>query len=113
MHVIFQLAVCVCLIILAGGSIHYIHDDPSFGGGFLLFMVWGIFFKFIDRTKMFRFVKDKSKSSESKSTASADRITHLEKRLSDIQEIVITIDEKLSRAEKQADVSVKNAEKVE
>lgn len=113
MHVIFQFAVCVCLIILSAGSIHYVHSSPSFGGGFLLFMIWGVLYVTIISTDMFQFVKGKNKTSKSDSTDSADRITHLEKRLSDIQDIVITIDEKLSRAEKQADTQVEDAEKVE
>jgi len=111
MHVLFQLAVCVCLIILAGGSIHYVHDNPSFGGGFLLVVIWGIYAFLVDNSDVFQF--GKNKNSKSDDATSGERITHLERRLADIQEIVITIDEKLSRAEKQADAPVENGEKIQ
>jgi hypothetical protein len=84
---------------------------PSLGGGVLIFMIWGIFLKLIDRTNIFKFSKQKNTKS-SDQEASTERITHLERRLSDIQEIVITIDEKLSRSERQADASVEDGEKV-
>lgn len=112
MHVLFQLTVCICMIILAGGSIHYVHDNPSFGGGFLLFMIWGIFGTLIICTDVFDFDKLKRKSKDSETGTSNERISHLEKRLGDIQDIVITIDEKLSRAEKQSGTKLEEGEKV-
>jgi hypothetical protein len=85
------------LIILTGGSIHYISDGPSLWGGISLFVVWGIMLKLIDRTSMFKFAKQKNKKS-SDQEKSTDRLTHLEKQLADIQGIAV--DEKLSRSEK-------------
>lgn len=112
MRMLYQFTICVCMVILAGGSIHYIHDKPSFGGGLLLIVLWGcliaILAILVSETSIFNFGPDK----KTKDTDSADRITHLERRLTDIQDIVITIDEKLSRAEKQADTPVENGEKV-
>ena len=112
MRVLYQLTVCVCMIILASGSISYIHENPSLGGGVLLVILWGCLIGIIgilvSETSVFNFGSD----NKVKDTASAERITHLEKRLTDIQDIVITIDEKLSRAEKQADAPVENGENV-
>lgn len=112
MHVLFRLTVCLCMIILAGGSIHYVHDDPSFGGGFLLFMIWGIFATLIICTDVFDFSKMKSKSNGDENDRSRERLAQLEKRLGDIQDIVITIDEKLSWAEKQSNARLEDGEKV-
>lgn len=112
MHVLFQLTVCICMIILAAGSVSYVHDNPSFGGGFLLFVIWGIYGKLIVSTNALNFDKLKQTSSNHETGASNERISHLEKRLGDIQDIVITIDEKLSRSEKQSGAKIEEGEKV-
>lgn len=98
MRVLFQLAICVCMIILAGGTIHYIHDRPEFGGGFLLICVWGILFVLIMATGAF----DKPKGAKESGSAATEHLAHLEKRLTDIQSIVIALDEKLGRIEYQS-----------
>lgn len=98
MRAVFQLAICTCLIILAGGTIGFVDDGPTFGGGILIIVVWGILFGLIVVTGAF----DKVKNSKEVDSPSAERIATLEKRLTDIQEIVIAIDEKLSRVEQQS-----------
>lgn len=108
MRVLFQIAICICLIILAGGTISYIHDDPSFGGGFLLICVWGGLISLVDTTKKQFFNFSASGKKPDLNEPSSERITQLERRLTDIQDIVITIDEKLSRIERQSIEPSKN-----
>ncbi|MGA1194934.1 MAG: hypothetical protein ACO36I_00405 [Candidatus Latescibacterota bacterium] len=112
MHQFFQFSICVCLVILAGGSIHYVHDHPTFAGGLLLIIIWGIMLKFINRTNVFVFDKNGKKPKSSDQDVSGKRITQLEKRLSDIQDIVIAIDEKMSRVETQSYSKVEENEKI-
>ena len=100
MKVLFQIALCICLIILAGGTLNYIHEDPTFGGGILLIMVWCIYAGLILATNAF----EKSQTSAAPKQEWTERITHLEKRLTDIQDVVIAIDDKLSRQERQSGV---------
>ena len=112
MRVLFQLAICICLIIFAGGTISFIHDDPTFGGGLILLCVWGGLIMFLtiavtDKKQTFFNFKPSGQKSDL-SEPSAERITQLERRLTDIQDIVITIDEKLSRIERQATEPSKN-----
>ncbi len=111
MHQFFQFSICVCLVILAGGSIHYVHDHPTFFGGALLIFIWGIMLKFINRTHVFVFDKNNKKSKQDQDVSSK-RITQLEKRLSDIQDIVIAIDEKMDRVEMQSNVKAEEHEKI-
>jgi len=111
MHQFFQFSICVCMVILAGGSIGYVHGHPTFMGGFLLVVIWGIMLKFINRTNVFVFDKT-NKKSKSDQDVSNKRIAQLEKRLSDIQDIVIAIDEKMDRVEMQSYTKVEENEKI-
>lgn len=113
MHVLFQLAICVCLIIMAGGSIHYVHDHPSFGGGLLLIVIWSVLLKLIDHTDAFKFAKLNKKKTQVDGDATGERIVLLEKRLTDIQDIVIAIDEKLGRVESRSDSQIHSGDQIE
>ena len=106
MRVLFQLAICICLIILVGGTISYIHEGPTFGGSFLLICVWGCLIPLANITKK-QFLNFGPNKIPELNDTSAERITQLERRLTDIQDIVITIDEKLGRMEKQSAESPK------
>ena len=112
MHQFFQFSICVCLVILAGGSIHYVHDHPTFFGSFFLIIIWGIMLKFINRMNVFVFDKNGKKPKSSDLDVSGKRIAQLEKRLTDIQDIVIAIDEKMSRVEMQSYVKMEENEKI-
>ncbi|MDP6039740.1 MAG: hypothetical protein QGG64_14410 [Candidatus Latescibacteria bacterium] len=54
------------------------------------------------------FLNFKSSGKSESDSSAAERLTQLEKRLTDIQDIVITIDEKLSRIERQPAEPSKN-----
>ena len=68
--------------------------------------------KFINRANIFVFDKNGKKPKSSDQDVSGKRITQLEKRLTDIQEIVIAIDEKMSRVEMQSYAKVEENEKI-
>ena len=101
MKLLFQLALCICLIILTAGTIGFVIEDGDFfSGGIMLIVVWGIMFGMLKRALIF----GQSDSTDSVKQEWAGRITTLEKRLTDIQDVVIAIDDKLSLQERQSGV---------
>ncbi|MDA0709885.1 MAG: hypothetical protein O3B73_06730 [bacterium] len=112
MSFFLQLSVCICLIILSGGSISFVLHDPSMVGGLFLLSLWAGFAFFLDRMGFGRSPRNENKMAEGDPGISTDRIKQLENRLADIQDIVIAIDEKLSRAEKSTQTSVRSGNEV-
>ncbi|MCZ6635314.1 MAG: hypothetical protein O7G87_18085 [bacterium] len=107
MKFLFQLALCICLIILTAGTIGFVIEDGDFfSGGIMLIVVWSIMFAMLKRALIF----GQSDQTDSVKQEWADRITTLEKRLTDIQDVVIAIDDKLTRQEFRSDTTVRSKE---
>ena len=107
MRIVLQLTVGTCLIILAGGTINYIHDDPTFGGSLILTAAWVAMATIIIVTLAFTFIPEFNevgkrwiKNDQSKELKK--QVKELEKRLIDLQDIVITNDDKLERLESKS-----------
>jgi predicted metal-dependent enzyme (double-stranded beta helix superfamily) len=96
--IILQIAMGVSLIILAGGTLSYIHSHRfHFGGVVALVLVVcliGMIFK-----HMYQLPKVDQPSPQSDEVI--HRISTLESRLTDIQDIVIAIDDRLTRQARQ------------
>jgi len=100
MKTIITIAVGVSFIILAGGTIHYIHDKNfNFGGVVALALVALVMAGALRHMTRQPDTKSKGPSSDELT----QRIVTLEKRLTDIQDIVISIDDRLSRPEVRRD----------
>ena len=107
MRIFLQLTVCTCLIILAAGTINYIHDDPTFGGSIILAAAWAAMAIITFFLILFTFESENSKRNRSTknnnlSEKLTKRVKELEKRLIDLQDIVITNDDKLERLESKS-----------
>ncbi len=108
MRIFLSLTVGISLIILAGGTIAYI-ENPTFGGGLILAAAWvamaiitivALVFAFESENKK----RNKSTKNNNLSEKLSKRVKELEKRLIDLQDIVITNDDKLERLESRSPV---------
>jgi len=103
MRIFLTLTVGISLIILAGGTIAYI-ENPTFGGGLILGTAWMAMAAIIIVALVFTFESENAKRNRSTknnnlSEQLTKRVKELEKRLIDLQDIVITNDDKLNRLE--------------
>ncbi len=74
MGIILQIAIGICLIIVTGGLVNYLNSHSK-------------------RIK-------KNGISSNRAEQFEDRLNNLEKRLTDIQDVMLSIDDKLARLEK-------------
>ena len=81
-----QIAVGICLIIFTGGTVAYLADGHVHGGGIAIIAI-GFAFVFALTKKLW--LQPQVESSDDGVPAVAERIGDLEKRISDVQEIVI------------------------
>lgn len=106
MRIFLTLTVGISLIILAGGTIAYI-ENPTFGGGLGLLAAWGAMAFITFFTITFTFAsEDEQRNRSTKNNNLSEKLTkrvkELEKRLIDLQDIVITNDDKLERLESKS-----------
>lgn len=106
MRIFLTITVGISLIILAGGTIVYI-ENPTLGGGIGLAAAWGAmaFITFFAITFTFASEEEKRNNSTKNNKLSeklSKRVKELEKRLIDLQDIVITNDDKLERLENKS-----------
>lgn len=106
MRIFLTLTVGISLIILAGGTIVYI-ENPTFGGGLILGTAWMAIAAIIIVALVFTFESENKKRNKSTknnnlSEKLSNRVKELEKRLIDLQDIVITNDDKLERLENKS-----------
>ncbi|MCY3868361.1 MAG: hypothetical protein OXG87_02315 [Gemmatimonadetes bacterium] len=108
MRIFLSLTVGISLIILAGGTIAYI-ENPTFGGSLILAAAWvamaiitivALVFAFESENKK----RNKSTKNNNLSEKLSKRVKELEKHLIDLQDIVITNDDKLERLEGRSPV---------
>ena len=109
MRIFLQLTVGISLIILASGTIVYI-ENPTFGGGLGLMAAWGAMAFITFFTITFTFAsederRNRSIKNNNLSEKLTKRVKELEKRLIDLQDIVITNDDKLNRLNNQSSVA--------
>ena len=106
MRIFLTLTVGISLIILASGTIVYI-ENPTFGGGLILGTAWmaiaaitivALVFTFESENK----TRNRSTKNNNLSEKLSNRVKELEKRLIDLQDIVITNDDKLERLENKS-----------
>ena len=106
MRIFLSLTVGISLIILAGGTIAYI-ENPTFGGSLILAAAWvamavitivALVFAFESENKK----RNRSTKNNNLSEKLTKRVKELEKRLIDLQDIVITNDDKLERLENKS-----------
>ena len=99
MRIFLSITIGISLIILAGGTIGYIFDGPTFGGGFILVAAWAavtvLAIIIIEGTFTPEWAKNTGSEKLSK------RLKECEKRLIDLQDIAIANDEKIKRLEQQ------------
>ena len=92
--IILQIAMGISLIILAGGTLSYIHSHRFSGGGVialvLVVCLIGMIFKHM-------YQLPRAEQSSPANDEVIHRIANLERRLTDIQDIVISIDDRLDR----------------
>lgn len=110
MRIFLTLTVGISLIILASGTIVYI-ENPTFGGGLGLLAAWGAmaFITFFAITFTFASEDERRNRSIKNNNLSeklTKRVKELEKRLIDLQDIVITNDDKLERLNSQSRVEL-------
>jgi len=110
MRIFLTLTVGISLIILASGTIVYI-ENPTFGGGLILGTAWMAMAAIIIVALVFTFESENKKRNRSTknnnlSEKLSNRVKELEKRLIDLQDIVITNDDKLERLESQSRVEL-------
>ena len=110
MRIFLTITVGISLIILAAGTIVYI-ENPTLGGGIGLAAAWGAmaFITFFAITFTFASEEEKRNSSTKNNKLSeklTKRVKELEKRLIDLQDIVITNDDKLERLNSQSRVEL-------
>ena len=109
MRIFLTLTVGISLIILAGGTIAYI-ENPTFGGGLILAAAWIAMAIITIVALVFTFESENQKRNRSTknnnlSEKLTKRVKELEKRLIDLQDIVITNDDKLDRLNNQSSVA--------
>ncbi len=108
MRIFLTLTVGISLIILASGTIVYI-ENPTFGGGLILAAAWVPMAIITIVTIVYTFDSEEKKRNRSTknnnlSEKLSKRVKELEKRLIDLQDIVITNDDKLERLENRSPV---------
>ena len=94
---IIQVATAASMIILAGGTVGYINSSRfSLTGAVTLILIIGL------AAWVYKYLSQPAKSTQADIPNSelAQRIVALEQRLTDIQDVMITIDDKLSRMER-------------
>ena len=106
MRIFLTITVGISLIILAAGTIVYI-ENPTFGGGLILGTAWMAIAAIIIVALVFTFESENKKRNKSTknnnlSEKLSNRVKELEKRLIDLQDIVITNDDKLERLENKS-----------
>lgn len=99
MRVFIQLTVCISFIILTGGTISYIHQGATFGGGLILVLAWGASIPIMIVTCLQTFELEQAKHQPEK--PSSKRMKELSKQLTDIQDIVISLDDQIKRLNRQ------------
>ncbi len=109
MRIFLTLVVGISLIILASGTVAYILHDPTFGGGLILLAAWGAmafitFFTLVETFEREQEKRNRSTKNDNLSEKLSKRVKELEKRLIDLQDIVITNDDKLERLEGRSPV---------
>ena len=97
MRTLLRITLCICMIILVGGTVGYIFDGPTFMGLLGLIVLGGGLFVTLHSTGAF--TANEQRKGQMLGSEWIDRITVLEKRLTDIQDIVIAIDEKMDRVD--------------
>ena len=107
MRIFITLTVGISLITLASGTVAFILHDPTFGGSLILLAAWGAmaFITFFTITFTFESEdqkRNKSTKNNNLSEKLSKRVKELEKRLTDLQDIVITNDDKLERLESKS-----------
>ena len=110
MRIFLTIVVGISLMTLASGTVAYILHDPTFGGGLVLAAAWGAmaFITFFAITFSFGSEQEKRNRSTKNNNLSeklTKRVKELEKRLTDLQDIVITNDDKLDRLNNQSSVA--------
>ncbi len=107
MRIFLTLTVGISLITLAGGTIVYI-EHPTFGGGLILGTAWMAMAAITIVTLVFTFESENKKRNRSTNNNLSEklskRVKELEKRLIDLQDIVITNDDKLERLESRSPI---------
>ncbi len=109
MRIFLTLTVGISLIILASGTVAFILHDPTFGGGLILLAAWGAmaFITFFALEGISE-SEDRKRIGSTKNNNLSEKLTkrvkELEKRLIDLQDIVITNDDKLERLENRSPV---------
>ncbi len=106
MRIFLTITVGISLIILASGTIVYI-ENPTLGGGLGLAAAWGAMAFITFFTITFTFAsederRNRSIKNNNLSEKLTKRVKELEKRLIDLQDIVITNDDKLERLESKS-----------
>lgn len=102
MRIFLTITVGISLMTLAGGTVAFILHDPTFGGGLILLAAWGAiafitFFILADTFDREDQKRNRSRKNDNQSEKLSKRVKELEKRLIDLQDIVITNDDKLER----------------
>ncbi len=110
MRIFLTIVVGISLMTLASGTVAYILHDPTFGGGLVLAAAWGAmaFITFFAITFTFgseQEERNRSTKNNNLSEKLSKRVKELEKRLIDLQDIVITNDDKLERLNNQSSVA--------
>ncbi|MCE2435006.1 MAG: hypothetical protein J4F29_19105 [Candidatus Latescibacteria bacterium] len=108
MRIFLTIVVGISLMTLASGTVAYILHDPTFGGGLGLAAAWATmafigFFTVVETFEQER--RKKLKKDNNQSEKLSKRVKELEKRLTDLQDIVITNDDKLDRLNNQSSVA--------
>lgn len=108
MRIFLTIVVGISLMTLASGTVAYILHDPTFGGSIILVAAWAAIAIIAFFTLSFTFIPDfnnkekKSTKNHNQSEELSKRVKELENRLIDLQDIVITNDDKLERLESKS-----------
>ena len=110
MRIFLTIVVGISLMTLASGTVAYILHDPTFGGGLVLAAAWAAmaflgFFTVVETFEQDQEKRKKLKKDNNQSEKLSKRVKELEKRLTDLQDIVITNDDKLDRLNNQSSVA--------
>ena len=102
MRIFLTIVVGISLMTLTSGTVAYILHNPAFGGGLILVAAWGAmafisFFTIVETFEREQEKRKKSTKNDNLSEKLSKRVKELEKRLTDLQDIVITNDDKLNR----------------